>query len=679
VGHPSAKKRLTGWILEITSAVVLISTVANAQELPPCNSLPCSTVHTVAASDQAVPLEYTFTIGTPGNYQLTLTDLGAQAPFNAPLAYVKLAITSGTTIVGTPLTAAGTTQFSAATPGTYVIHVTGKPGTGLGSGPIGIQVQSTSGGGSVAQFSGTLALPASALPNNESVLSDSFTVQTAGNYQVALTDLQFPQALATVLAVIIVPGASSPAVVLGGGEPTTATVFLQATTYDVFAVGQAQGNSGLFSVTANTTPAYSKVQTVGTSTLIGSVPLQADSYTLKLTDLAFPGTLSQVGAMVTLDGQAVQPPLAAAGSQQFTPATAGTYQVFATGSAGSSGGSYTVDLLTPSGASLLDEARAVSGATGSVLGYSFDTTLQSGGTYTLDLADFDIPNAFTTLQAVAVQSGAKLGAGLSAAGALSISPAAGALSVLVFATPSANDSPSAGLFGVDIAASSSASPLFQATQAVGQLFASQQVSFTTPGSYSVTGSDVDFPEPLGSLAVVVTQGANLIGKIFVAGTLTFSATPGNYFVNVLAEPQAAQQGESDEAGTYATTVSSVPSPPTATLTSNVTSVQSGGAVLLEWNSNEATSCTASSTPQSGFSGTVATSGQQMSSALTQSTTFTLTCTGAGGASTPQSVTVTITTKGSGGGVMSPVFLALLASLALVRGARGARWRIRRAA
>jgi hypothetical protein len=100
-------------------------------------------------------------------------------------------------------------------------------------------------------------------------------------------------------------------------------------------------------------------------------------------------------------------------------------------------------------------------------------------------------------------------------------------------------------------------------------------------------------------------------------------------------------------------------------------VQSGGTVLLQWSSTAATSCTASSTPQSGFNGTVATSGQQMSSALTQSTTFTLTCTGAGGTSTPQSVTVTITAKGSGGGVMSPALLALLASLALVRGARAA--------
>jgi hypothetical protein len=662
------------WIGRISSLTVLAllqCTSAGAQQPGQCNSLPCTTVHTIAASDQAVPLEYTFSIAVPGDYQLTLTDLGAQAPFNAPLAYVKLAITSGSTIVGTPLTAAGTTQFSASA-GTYVVHVTGKPGAGLGSGPVGIQIESTGGTG-VAQFSGVLALPATGLPSNESVLSNSFTVQTAGNFQLALADLQFPQALSVVLAVIIAPGAASPVAVLGAGGPTTTTVSLQATTYDVFAVGQAGSNSGLFSVTVTpaggATPLKSWVVPIGTTTLIGNATLGAESYTLKIADLQFPSPLAQLGAVVTLDGQAVQPPLTAAGSQQFA-ASAATYQVFAAATAGATGGSYTVDLTSSGGESLIDVGQAVSAPGGGVAGYSFDTNLQSGGAYTLDLADFDLPLAFTTLQAVAVQGGTMLGSGLDAAGSASISPTSGPLSLLVFATPNANSAPSAGLFGIAVSTGSGASPAFQATQAVGQLFASQQVSITTPGSYSVTGSDVGFPETLQSLSVVVTQGAKLIGKIFSAGTFTFSATPGNYVLNVLAQPQPPAQTE-DEAGTYATTVSSAPSPPTASLMSNVTSVHSGGSVLLQWSSTAATSCTASSSPQSGFSGTVATSGQQMSAALTESTTFTLTCTGAGGTSQPKSVTITVTLAKSGGGAATPALLVILAALVALRGWRQA--------
>ena len=653
---------------------MLLSATAAAQELPPCSSLPCSIVHTVAASDQGVPLEYTFTIGTAGTYQLTLTDLGAQAPFDAPLAYVKLAITSGTAIVGTPLTAAGTTTFTA-TAGTYVIHVTGKPGTGLGSGPIGIEVQSSSGGAPVAQFSGTLALPPTPLPSTESVLSDSFTVQTAGSYQLALTDLQLPQALTTILLVVIQPGTAVPVSALTAAGSSTVT--LASGTYDIFAVGQAgTSNSGLFSATVTaaggTTPLYSKVVPVGTATLIGSAPLAAGSYTLKLADLQFPSALTQLGAVVTVNGQAVAAPLASAGNQTFTAAAA-TYQVFATGTGGSTGGSYTVDLVSSSGASLLDAAQAVSAPSGAVLGYSFDTNLQSAGTYTLDLTDFDVPTAFTMLQAAAVQNGALLGSGLNAAGTVSVSPAAGPLSLLVFATPDANSSPSAGLFGVDIAASSSASPVFQATQAVGQLFASQQVSITTPDSYAVTASDLGFPETLQSLAVVVTQGANLIGKIYTSGTLTFTASAGDYLVNILAQPQPPQQGESDEAGTYAMKVAAVPSAPTVSLTSNVTSVQSGGTVYLQWSSQNATSCTAGSSPSAGWNGTVATMGSVTSSALTESTTFTLTCTGPGGTSAPKSLTVTVTpgSKG-GGGAVSPDLLVMLAGLALARARRRSR-------
>jgi hypothetical protein len=673
VPHRSRIKPWIGRIPWIAALVALLATPAGAQQLAPCSSLPCTAVHTVAASDQGAPLEYTFTIGTPGTYQLTLTDLGAQAPFNAPLAYVKLAITSGSMIVGTPLTAAGSTQFSAQA-GTYLIHVTGKPGPDLGSGPIGIEIQSTSGGAPVAQFSGILALPPMPLPSNESVLSDSFTVETAGNYQIALTDLQLPQALSTLLLVIIEPGTATPVVTLGGAPGSyTQTVALASGTYDIFAVGQAgSSNSGLLSATVTAsggaTPLYSKVVPIGATTLIGNATLSAGNYTLKIADLQFPGALAQLGALVTLEGQAVAAPLTGAGEQTFT-AVAATYQVFATATAGSGGGSYTVDLTSSSGASLIDAAQAVSAPSGSVLGYSFATSLQSGGTYTLDLADFDLPTAFTTLQAAAVQGGALSGSGLNAAGTASISVASGPLSLLVFATPNANSSPSAGLFGIDIATGADTSPAFQATQAVGQPFASQQVSITTPGNYSVTASDIGFPETLESLAVVVTEGANLIGKIYTSGTFNFSATPGDYVLTVLAQPQPATQAEPDEAGTYATSVSSVPSPPTVTLTSNVTQVQSGGTVLLQWSSDDATSCTASSSPASGFSGTVATSGQKTSSALTESTTFTLTCTGAGGTSDPKSITVTVTPGKSGGGAVSPLLLAILAGFALARARR----------
>ena len=81
-----------------------------------------------------------------------------------------------------------------------------------------------------------------------------------------------------------------------------------------------------------------------------------------------------------------------------------------------------------------------------------------------------------------------------------------------------------------------------------------------------------------------------------------------------------------------------PQLPTVTLTASPTSVSSGGVSTLTWSSTNATSCTASG----GWSGTKAINGSQSTGALSQNTTFTLTCTGAGGSAT-QSATVTVAT------------------------------------
>jgi hypothetical protein len=90
-------------------------------------------------------------------------------------------------------------------------------------------------------------------------------------------------------------------------------------------------------------------------------------------------------------------------------------------------------------------------------------------------------------------------------------------------------------------------------------------------------------------------------------------------------------------GSEADPPSQVETPPTVTLSSNVSSVTSGGSVTLTWSSTDATSCTASG----GWSGAQATSGSAPLGPLTANTTATLSCTGAGGTA-QQSVTVTVT-------------------------------------
>ncbi|HUO68864.1 MAG TPA: GDSL-type esterase/lipase family protein, partial [Gammaproteobacteria bacterium] len=79
-----------------------------------------------------------------------------------------------------------------------------------------------------------------------------------------------------------------------------------------------------------------------------------------------------------------------------------------------------------------------------------------------------------------------------------------------------------------------------------------------------------------------------------------------------------------------------PPAPTVGLTATPASVASGATTQLSWTSTNATSCTASG----GWSGSQPTSGSATSAAITAPTTFTLTCTGAGG-SASDSKTVTL--------------------------------------
>jgi hypothetical protein len=658
-------------------------------------------VHTIAASAQAVPVEHSFAIATAGTYKVSLVDLGAALTPTAPLATLKLSITSGSTLVtltltggttGTQLTGAGNAQFSAS-PGTYAVHVIGTPGTTAGSGPIGITITNASDNTQVQAYSDTLALPSTnTASSTEAVLDASFSVPATDTYQVTLTDMQLPQSLTTLTLAIAQEGGSLVMITPPGGSPAsslavtppgataTGSASLQAgVTYRIFAVGQQTGTpvAGLFGVTlspaAGGAVTYSKTVPVGAVALLGSPMLTAGTYTLSLADLQFPNTstkLAQVGAAITLNGQIVPlsaaPILTATGSGTFV-ATATTYQVFGVAVPSSSTtvsypgtGSYSVALQSANGTAALSVARAVSISGGMFSAYSFDTGVTTSQAYAFNVADFSFPAQFTSLNAVAVQNGVVLGSVLNTGGSVNVTPSGGPMSMLVFAQPSG----SSGLFGVSLAAGS-ATAVFETTQAVGSVFDVRKVSIATAGNYLATIGDVGWPAPFSNLEVVITQGSSKIGQIVGSNSTTFAATPGDYYLSVIAQPQT---GSTDLAGTYALTVDVAPPGPTiTTFQSSPTSVASGGTVTLQWATQNATSCSLSG--GGGFSSTSEpTSGNATSSALTATTTFTLTCTGAGG-NTTQSVTVNITASSGGhggGGAIRPDLLALLAAMVLLR-------------
>jgi hypothetical protein len=76
--------------------------------------------------------------------------------------------------------------------------------------------------------------------------------------------------------------------------------------------------------------------------------------------------------------------------------------------------------------------------------------------------------------------------------------------------------------------------------------------------------------------------------------------------------------------------------PTVTLTATSTTIASGAQTTLSWNATNAQTCVSSG----GWSGSLATSGSQVTGPLTATTDFSLLCTGPGGSAT-QSVTITV--------------------------------------
>jgi hypothetical protein len=189
-------------------------------------------------------------------------------------------------------------------------------------------------------------------------------------------------------------------------------------------------------------------------------------------------------------------------------------------------------------------------------------------------------------------------------------------------------------------------------------------------------ADVGFPAPLKTFAVIVTQGTTQVGSAYGSGQIPFTAAAaGNYFINFIAQPAAAAQSTgsaltmaSFQAGTYSLNVGTAP---VVNLTSDVSSVTSGGVAHLSWTTVNASDCTASG----GWTGVQMLNGTAATAAITADTTFTLTCTGAGatgtGTVTVKSTAATTPPPASGGGghggggaLTVDLLLALLAATAL---------------
>jgi hypothetical protein len=642
---------LPRWPLAVALLICAVSAHSQTGDLlpPETRLVGLSTAPAASAED--------FTIAASEDLVVTLTDL--QVP--AALSTATVVVTQGGKLVGNATLAAPATSASmpiSGAVGQYTLRVFGAPNASYSVGTFTVCVAPKSNTSACIQsdsIAGNISLPSATADPTVSTVSLNLTVQTGGTYTVTFADDQFPAALNVAPNLALFQGSAPVSLGIKSG----ATVNLGPGIYTLLAIAQADQTTkaGLYGIAitgpTGVVPLLNATFPVG---LLGAAAEinnpTAQNLTASVTDYAFPTALSAANVLVSAG--ATNLASASSGGSSGFAAPVGVLQIWTYAAAGAGAGTYEVDLASAT-TSLLRAAYGV--ASGSSLAFAYVTSALDAGSYQANANDFQFPAALQGLQFAVAQNGTILGQ-KAAAGTLGFTAAAGPVVLLVDAMTPANGN---GLFDINVQTGGTSPQLvFDKTQgaSASSLFDSQTINLGTSGNFDVTLTDLQFPVQFQNLALVVSSGGAVLGKIYGGGTFTVAATPGAYQLTFIAAP-AAQQ----EYGLYAVQI--VSSAPAVTLQASPTTVVAGGASTLTWTSTNASACTGSGT---GFTGPQATGSGSTSVSVTATTSYTLTCTGAGGSST-QSVTVTATPapqSSGGGGAVEPAILSLLGLLALAR-------------
>jgi hypothetical protein len=632
----------------------------------------------VATSTAAPPTQQSFTIATAEDLVVTLTDL--QIP--AALVSAGVVVTQAGAVAGSAQLAAPATTATVALPsasGDYTIYVFGVPSTTTNVGTFTACVAPKATPANCIQsasLNGIITVQSSAQSPTVSTLSQDLTVTTAGAYTFTFSDLQFPVALATPPDLALFQGATTVQAPLTSGSSVT----LSPGTYRLLAIAQADptAQAGLYSISITDptgasflstaepvgvlTPPPPQQACIGSNSSTSSCTFNnpsAQSLTLTVADYGFPGPLSGAQALLTSGGTALGTATSAGGAVTVAAPMGGLF-LWIYGSAGSTAGTYSVDVAGSS--DLYTTAQGVS--SGSTYAYAYVAPITTAGAYQATAADLQFPSQLSGLGFAVAQKGLILQQSTTAT-TVKFNAAAGNLLLLASAqAPASGSTTTYGLFDINVQATGTASPslVFDQTQSVnsaaGGLFNSQPLTIAANASYDATLTDLKFPAAFGTLALVVSQGSDVLGKVFGGGKFSFTGTPGTYQLTFVATPAA-----TENFGLYAASV--VYSPPTVTLSSSVSSAAVGANITLSWSSTNASSCTATG---GNFTGSQPLSSTGTTVLLSATTTYTLTCTGQGGTAN-QSVTVTATAaagKSGGGGAVGFWFLAVGGALVVVR-------------
>jgi hypothetical protein len=616
----------------------------------------------VAASGAATTTQLSFNIPAAQDLIVTLTDL--QIP--AALVSAGVVVAQGAAIAGTAQLAAPATSATVSLPaatGDYTLYVFGQPNSGFSVGTFTVCVAPKSSPSNCIQsasLAGNITTQSTANDPTVSTFNSSLQVTTAGSYTFNFQDMQFPVALNAAPNLALFQGSTPIQLGIAAGS----AISLSPGTYTLLAIAQADQTikSGLFGITI--------VGPGSASLLDASVPVgltkssppflnaTAQSVTLQVIDYGFPGPLASASALLTAGGSALGKASAAGGAMSF-PAPAGDLKLWTYAAVGATPGTFSADVS--GAADLYTTAQGVQ-PVGSAYAYAFVSPPLTAGSYQATAADLQFPSQLSGLSFAVAQNGAIVQQSASAA-SINFNATAGSVILLVGAqTPSSGSASGNGLLDVNLQTTgASAQLVYDKTQSVSStaaLFDAQTLNLGISASFDASLTDLQFPAAFSNLALVISRGSQILGKIYGGGVFSFPGSSGSYQLTFVATPAANQQF-----GLYG--VSIVFSAPVVNLTSSVASAVTDSAITLTWSSSNASSCTASG---GNWTGSKAAGGGTEVIILSATTTYTLSCTGTGGVKA-QSVTVTATPKpasSGGGGALDMALLMVGGALAAAR-------------
>lgn len=407
----------------------------------------------------------------------------------------------------------------------------------------------------------------------------SFTATTAQALTVTLTDQQIPASFQSLqIAVTLGNQLVGTAAVDASTGKTSATLTLPAATgtYELHVVGTPAksgfGSYGSFGVCtapqatptaciaadsfSDTIQTPSTAATTGQSTLdtTFTTSATAGTYTVKVTDDAFPVALQNLGGGISLGSTPVT--ALSLGTTPVTLAGTTTYELLIAANADASvqAGLYSIQILDPTGAVVFARTLPVGELPSSTI--VDNSTAQS---LSLSVTDQAYPFALGGLGA-AVTSGATVLASLSTTGKTQFNAPMGNLEIWQYAVAGIEP----GVYSLSLAGG--AATLYSTTQVVNPSNAATTTNFafavpiSSAGDYTLSVNDLQFPAALNSLTYSIAEN----GKILTLGSTGGFTAPaaGTAIVVVDAIPAQGSGGSQGNLGIFGVTVSTAGSTPT---------------------------------------------------------------------------------------------------------------------